>query len=260
MPPERPAPADASHSDQPVTTLADLENTIMSARALPSGDVVQAVEDFIADVQFRLHNLMRAKGVDHAELAARTSVTEAEIDVLFGDRPNLTLERLAVIFHALGERPVITSPGLDAVFADEPADGATRASARGNVDDNGEAGPSQACEMRDRGDTARARPRTYRSEFPDFILDVEIPEGFEDSSWKNDTCPCFINTAMRMRLFVDYADPAQREMPDLKRFLITDVEADGSPVENSKTLIETDDWNEVVAFVAARRCGAPGAR
>jgi hypothetical protein len=52
----------------------------------------------------------------------------------------------------------------------------------------------------------------YAIEFPDYgMLDVTIPDGFEEASWHNDACPSWINETLHLRLMVDYADPNDSE-------------------------------------------------
>ena len=90
--------------------------------------------------------------------------------------------------------------------------------------------------------------RTYATEFPDFVLDVVIPEGFHDQSWHNDVCPSF--SGRGVRLWIDYKDPEQREMMG-KRFMMQRENEDGEPQnEPDDLLLETDDWNEVLAKIA----------
>jgi len=55
----------------------------------------------------------------------------------------------------------------------------------------------------------------YKEEFPDYVLDVQIPEGFEDCSWHNDVCPHWekiLNkqTGERLELWIDYKEVEKR--------------------------------------------------
>jgi len=101
----------------------------------------------------------------------------------------------------------------------------------------------------------------YKEEFPDFKLDVAVPDGFEDVSWHNDTCPCFLNRELDVFLFVDYAHPDTREFPDADRFTL--LEADGGMhVQDPKVYLTTSDWAAVLAAIgemepAAVRKGRP---
>ena len=61
---------------------------------------------------------------------------------------------------------------------------------------------------------------SYRKEFPDFNLDVIIPEGFSDSSWKNDICPSWINMEHNIKLFIEYLEPEKREQEEMDRFYL----------------------------------------
>ncbi len=94
---------------------------------------------------------------------------------------------------------------------------------------------------------------TYQTEFPDFdpaSMPI-IPDGFTDRSWKNEACPCFIHEATGIVLWVDFADPEQREFSEMSRFTVqrcsTYVDGirwqfDGGNID----LFEHDDW-EVIA-------------
>lgn len=89
---------------------------------------------------------------------------------------------------------------------------------------------------------------TYREEFPDFVLDVELPAGFEDRSWRNDVTPCFIDETRGLCLWVDYADHADRREFAANRFVLTRVDAEGQHTDD-EPLLETDDYAEVLAFI-----------
>lgn len=90
---------------------------------------------------------------------------------------------------------------------------------------------------------------TFDREFPDFpAADMPaIPEGFVDVSWKNDSCPSFLNVDAGLVLFVDYLDPELREEPTCPRFSLG-VWDDGS---TGWTLAATDDWAEILAALPA---------
>lgn len=105
---------------------------------------------------------------------------------------------------------------------------------------------------------------TYRTEFPDFQeADMPaIPEGFTDRSWKNDASPHFEHDGLGLSLFLDYADGALSEFPELrasgdhKRFFLMQMdrgEAEGEwfmPADNdAATIAYTDDWNEILAAI-----------
>lgn len=82
---------------------------------------------------------------------------------------------------------------------------------------------------------------TYRTEFPDFPPETMpvIPPHWVDVSWKNDACPSF-RVIPDLLVWVDYADPSQREHPESNRFSVQD---------SHRILIETDDWEEVIKAV-----------
>lgn len=60
--------------------------------------------------------------------------------------------------------------------------------------------------------------RQYKREFPDFFLDVAIPDGFVDESWHNDAMPSFgkaLPNGKILRLFIDYADRSLSDFADV---------------------------------------------
>lgn len=92
---------------------------------------------------------------------------------------------------------------------------------------------------------------TFHIEFPDFPADEmpEVPASFDDVSWHNDACPSFVSDALGLQIFIDYKDPNQREFPETERF---SVQSQDHGVEVSGPSLATDDWSEVLAFIAAR--------
>jgi hypothetical protein len=90
---------------------------------------------------------------------------------------------------------------------------------------------------------------TYKTEFPDFVLDVEIPEGFTDQSWHNDVCPRFerdLPDGRYLVIWVDFADPKEREYSNCHRFAVDLYEPDSTYL---RTLIRSDNWQDIVNFV-----------
>jgi hypothetical protein len=93
----------------------------------------------------------------------------------------------------------------------------------------------------------------WKEEFPDFP-DADMPplvEGLEDISWHNDVCPSFSSEALGVYLFVDYANAARREFPEGPRFRLSEYVGEGEGPGNE--IVETDDWDEVLAAIAGRR-------
>jgi hypothetical protein len=91
----------------------------------------------------------------------------------------------------------------------------------------------------------------YRKEFPDFPADdmPAIPQGFEDSSWHNDSCPSFTSEALGLRIWIDFADPEQRDIREGCRFAL-------EPADNLDTITEptcTDDWQAILDAVEEER-------
>lgn len=90
---------------------------------------------------------------------------------------------------------------------------------------------------------------SYKTEFPDFALDVEIPEGFADQSWHNDVCPRFdkqLPDETSLVIWIDYLNPTDRECPNEKRFAVALYDDECTHIE---TLIESDSWQEIIDFI-----------
>lgn len=92
----------------------------------------------------------------------------------------------------------------------------------------------------------------FRKEFPDYPeADMPtLPEGFVDTSWINNSAPSFESKALGLSIWIDYLDPANREHEG-ERFLINEIDADGA-FKNDEPDLATDDWSEVLAFIASR--------
>jgi predicted XRE-type DNA-binding protein len=67
-----------------------------------------AEENFRIDVQMLIHELMEQKHINQRELADLLGVSESRVSQFFTDRFNMTVRKLAGVFHVLGERPVIS--------------------------------------------------------------------------------------------------------------------------------------------------------
>jgi hypothetical protein len=102
-------------------------------------------------------------------------------------------------------------------------------------------------------DEARHAATFSLSAFPDFTLDIELPEGFRDVSFANDTCPSFQHDELDLLLFIDYADPSDREHPETERFSLLRTENGELPVEPQAHLIDTDDLALVLQKIEEER-------
>jgi hypothetical protein len=96
--------------------------------------------------------------------------------------------------------------------------------------------------------------RTWRGEFADFDenLDTKAKDleslGFEDCSWHNDICPSYslaLPEDKYIQIFIDYVDPALREFPEWKRFLVIMVDQDNV----TTPMFKSDDWGEALTFL-----------
>ena len=86
----------------------------------------------------------------------------------------------------------------------------------------------------------------YKTEFPDFKLDVPIPAGFVDNSWHNNAMPCWIRELpdeKMMVLWIDYADPALRDHPQNARFVLHVTDSSMTDVYENYA---SNDYDEVL--------------
>jgi hypothetical protein len=89
-----------------------------------------------------------------------------------------------------------------------------------------------------------SRATNYRTAFPDFVLDIEVPAGFDDTSYRNDSCPSWVNARAGLHLFIDYQDPADRET-DGPRFILSEFDDDGV----GATIVESEDIEVIYARI-----------
>lgn len=92
--------------------------------------------------------------------------------------------------------------------------------------------------------------RTMTTEFPDFPLsDLPAMGGdWRDISWHNDTCPRFVIPGGFASVFVDYADPACREMSDAPRFSVL-LMSEGGQDDQDVSALHSDEWSHILDFV-----------
>ena len=91
---------------------------------------------------------------------------------------------------------------------------------------------------------------TYQTEFPDYDPATlpDIPAGWTDTSWHNNTAPSFQTPDDRFSVWIDYLDPQLRECQGGPRFLVHELAPEGH-FTTDEALLETDDWSEVLQFV-----------
>ena len=56
-----------------------------------------------------------------------------------------------------------------------------------------------------------------------FVLGIKLPDSFQDHSYKNDACPCFVHNLDDNRaivLWVDFEEHVMREHPEKKRYTL----------------------------------------
>jgi hypothetical protein len=89
--------------------------------------------------------------------------------------------------------------------------------------------------------------------FPDWTYPegFKLPEGWLDDSWHNDAMPKFVSKCGHYFLWVDYADPANREYGfDYGRFLLIRSEEAFDPSCGAEEyLAASDDWTAISAVL-----------
>ena len=79
----------------------------------------------------------------------------------------------------------------------------------------------------------------------------DLPEGWKDDSWHNDTMPKFVSPCGFYFLWVDYENVADREWGrDFKRYLIVKVkEAFDVGVSDEEQVLLSDSFDDVRQFI-----------
>lgn len=99
--------------------------------------------------------------------------------------------------------------------------------------------------------TAPALP-LYQQAFPNFgLMDVEIPDGFEDVSYRNDVCPSFSKPLFNgesLHLFIERAIPTDRENPEFPRFFLALHDVEDTFLQ---MLLHSDDYSKVQEAIDA---------
>lgn len=94
----------------------------------------------------------------------------------------------------------------------------------------------------------------YKLAFPDFgDLDIELPAGFADVSYMNDTCPSFASESMadgsKLVLYVDYKNSSMRECAGGQRFALHLLDHDQEFV---KVVVLSDHYDDVLKEIKSR--------
>lgn len=94
-------------------------------------------------------------------------------------------------------------------------------------------------------------PLLYQREFPSFVLDVPIPDGFVDISWHNDTMPSFQKKFAdgSLTLWIDFSHLCDREIASGKRFVLSRSDAHDEHIEE---IAITDNFAEIEAAIVLR--------
>ena len=90
-----------------------------------------------------------------------------------------------------------------------------------------------------------------RHEFPDFDITTlpPLPEGYFDASSYIDAAPSFENEKRTLKVYVDYANYADRESGRSQRFCVSCYDEEADDFED--VALSTNDWDEVIRFLTA---------
>lgn len=90
-----------------------------------------------------------------------------------------------------------------------------------------------------------------RREFPDYDITTlpPIPEGYFDASSYIDAAPSFENEERSLKVFVDYANYADRQSGRSQRFCVSRYDEEAGDFED--VALSTNDWAEVMRFLSA---------
>lgn len=97
---------------------------------------------------------------------------------------------------------------------------------------------------------ATAALANWQIEFPDFTAaDMpRIPEGFEDVSWHNDSCPSFLNERAGLMIFVERIAPEDREDEGTPRFGL----AEWKEGATGTYYAQGEVWADILKAIAGR--------
>lgn len=90
-----------------------------------------------------------------------------------------------------------------------------------------------------------------RREFPDYDIATlpTLPEGYVDASSYIDAAPSFENEERGLKVYVDYAEYADRESGRSQRFCVSRYDEEAGDYED--VALSTNDWDEVMRFLTA---------
>ncbi len=90
-----------------------------------------------------------------------------------------------------------------------------------------------------------------RREFPDFDITTlpPLPEGYLDASSYIDAAPSFENEERGLKVYVDYANYADRESGRSQRFCVSRYDEEAGDFDD--VALSTNDWAEVTRFLTA---------
>lgn len=93
-------------------------------------------------------------------------------------------------------------------------------------------------------------------EFPSYPVTSlpPIPVGWEPTHWYKNACPSW-QVADRFAVYIDWPDPADREVKSWTRFGVVALDPDGALDEDGPRL-DSDDWMEVLMWLA-QHVGSP---
>lgn len=90
-----------------------------------------------------------------------------------------------------------------------------------------------------------------RREFPDYDITTlpTLPAGYFDASERIDAAPSFVNEERGLKVYVDYANYADRESGRSQRYCVSRYDEEAGDFED--VALSTNDWAEVTRFLTA---------
>lgn len=94
----------------------------------------------------------------------------------------------------------------------------------------------------------------FREQFPDYPVDAfpALSATFAHTSWSQNMCPSITSDALGLHIWIDFPNPDDREHAG-KRFI---VEEQKNGIETGRTVVETDEWADVLVAIEKKALGA----
>jgi len=93
--------------------------------------------------------------------------------------------------------------------------------------------------------------KLLRHEFPKYDPTTlpKLPKGFVETSWHNDACPSWEGSFGRLKLYIDWQEPSQRDTPSSRRFTLCELSIDGDELGR---WVSSDAWEDMQRMIQVR--------